>query len=295
MVKKRMVKTDDTSPTLRDLVVAYVVEQLTVLLEAPPQLRLHEPVIHPTRVAVRRLRSTLRVFADLFDVPKAGALEDELVWWAGLLGVVRDLDILERRLDAAVAALPSELVVGPVSSALQRELGIRRKAGWIEIETALDSDRYEAFSVMLHRWRADIPFTDTPDRPGSAVKSCLKRANKKVEKRLAATGTAYAAGDPNADHLAHAARKAAKRHRYAAELAEPLLGAQSRKIVRKRKDLQDVLGNHQDAVVAEHFLREFGIRVGARREHNGFTYGLLYAGQRAELARLPEQLEPFLP
>lgn len=290
-----MVKTDGAQPSLSDLVVTYVVEQLTVLLDAPPQLRLREPVIHPTRVAVRRLRSTLRVFGDLFDVAKAGALEDELVWWAGLLGEVRDLDILEQRLTDALTALPSELIVGPVSSALQREFALRRKDGWTAIETALDSDRYRALSATLHTWRADIPFTAAAEAPGSAVKGYLKRANKKVEKRLARAGAAYAAGDPNADNLAHAARKAAKRHRYAAELAEPLWGAKSSRIVRKRKDLQDVLGNHQDAVVAEKFLREFGIRVGARREHNGFTYGLLYAGQRAELARLPEQLEPFLP
>jgi CHAD domain-containing protein len=290
-----MPTSEDTSPTLRDLVVTYVVEQLTVLIEAPFQLRLHEPVVHPTRVAVRRLRSTLRVFADLFDEPSAAALEDELLWWAGLLGVVRDLDILERRLDEAVAALPAELVVGPVSSALQRELGLRRKTGWTDIEIALDSDRYGAFSAMLHRWRADIPFADKRDRPGSAVKGYLKRADTKVEKRLAATGTAYAAGEPTADHLAHAARKASKRHRYAAELAKPVLGPKADRVVERRKNLQDVLGNHQDAVLAEQFLRVFGIRVGARRDHNGFTYGLLYAGERAELARLPDQLEPFLP
>lgn len=290
-----MVKNDDAPPTLRDLVTAYVVEQLTVIIDAPPLLLAHEPVIHPTRVAVRRLRSTLRVFADLFDVPKAGGLEEELVWWAGLLGTVRDLDILEKRLEKSVAALPSELVVGPVSSALQRELGIRRKAGWAEIEAALDGDRYRALKADLHGWRADIPFTEAADRPGEAVSRYVKKANKKVERRLAAAGAAYAAGDPGADDLAHSARKAGKRHRYAAELAEPLLGKKAHKVVSRRKDLQDVLGNHQDAVVSEAFLRDFGIRVGGRRDHNGFTYGLLFAQERAELARLPEQLAPFLP
>ncbi|GAA3611989.1 CHAD domain-containing protein [Microlunatus ginsengisoli] len=281
-------------PTLRGLVSAYVVEQVTVIVEAPAQLRAHEPVIHPTRVAVRRLRSTLRVFPDLFDDAAAAPLESELVWWAGLLGEVRDLDILEKRLTEAVAALPPELVVGPISSALQREIGLRRKAAWTEVETALDGDRYRALSAVLHGWRADIPFTPAADRRGKAVERYVERADKKVEKRLAAAGKAYAAGDPEADHLAHAARKAGKRHRYAAELAEPLWGKKARKVVSHRKDLQDVLGNHQDAVVSEAFLRDFGIRVGARRDHNGFTYGVLFAQERAELARLPEQLAPFL-
>ena len=288
-----MVKHADDPMTLSDLVGAYVTEQLTVIIESPGLLRAREPVIHPTRVAVRRLRSTLRVFGDLFDVARAGHLEDELVWWAGLLGVVRDLDILDKRLEDALAALPSELVVGPVSSALQRELGARRRAGWDEIESTLDSDRFHALMGTLHGWRADIPFTPAAEAPADRVAHYVKKANKKVRKRLAAAGRAYAAGDPGAGDLAHGARKAGKRHRYAAELAEPLWGKKASKIVARRKDLQDVLGNHQDAVVSEAFLRDFGIRAGTRRDHNGFTYGILFAQERAELARLPEQLAPF--
>jgi CHAD domain-containing protein len=251
-------------------------------------------VVHPTRVAVRRLRSTIRVFGDLFDVARAGALEDELVWWAGVLGVVRDLDILEKRLEKAVGELPTELVVGPVSSALAREIGARRRAGWEDIEVTLDSDRFHALLGTAHSWRADVPFTPLADQPAKAVKGYVKKANKKVVKRLAAAVKAYAADDPAAPELAHGARKAGKRHRYSVELAEPVWGKKASKIVSQRKDLQDVLGNHQDAVVSKAFLRDFGIPVGARRDHNGFTYGILFAQQEAELARLPEQLAPFV-
>ncbi|HET9647602.1 MAG TPA: CHAD domain-containing protein [Microlunatus sp.] len=281
--------------TLRDLVGAYVRDQITVLLGAAEQLQAREHVVHATRVAVRRLRSTLRVFGDLFDVPKAGQLEDELVWWASILGVVRDLDILEARLEGAIAALPPELVVGPVSSALQREIGARRKAGWEDIDAAIGTDRYRALTDILRAWQAEIPFTPAAGRPAKKVKSYVERADRKVLKRLKASGKAYAAGDPSAPALAHAARKAGKRHRYAAELAEPLWGKKASRIVSHRKNLQDVLGGHQDAVVSEAFLRELGIRIGARRDHNGFTWGILYAQERAELARLPELLEPFLP
>ena len=54
--------------TLRDLVAAYLTEQLTVLVDAPAHIRAGEDVTHPTRVAVRRTRSTLRVFPELFEV-----------------------------------------------------------------------------------------------------------------------------------------------------------------------------------------------------------------------------------
>ncbi|HWJ52738.1 MAG TPA: CHAD domain-containing protein, partial [Propionibacteriaceae bacterium] len=71
----------DQPQSLADLVGAYLAEQCAVIIEAEPKLRAGENVIHVTRVAVRRLRSTIRVFADLFDEAKAAQLEEELVWW----------------------------------------------------------------------------------------------------------------------------------------------------------------------------------------------------------------------
>ena len=83
--------------TARDVVGEYLSEQCTVIIDSENQLRAGENVIHTTRVAVRRLRSTIRVFSELFDPPEAGHLEEELIWWAGLLGKVRDMDILAQR------------------------------------------------------------------------------------------------------------------------------------------------------------------------------------------------------
>ena len=53
----------------------------------------------------------------------------------------------------------------------------------------------------------------------------------------------------------HAARIAVKRARYAAELAAPSSGKRMRKLVSSYKELQDVLGDHQDSVVARAWLR----------------------------------------
>ena len=54
------------------------------------QLRRGHDPIHDTRVAIRRLRSTIRVFGKLVDSSAAGHLDEELKWFAGLLGEVRD-------------------------------------------------------------------------------------------------------------------------------------------------------------------------------------------------------------
>src|SRR4029450_103964 len=97
----------------------------TVIIDSEAELRAGENVIHTTRVAVRRLRSTIRGFADLFDSEQAGRVEEELVWWAGLLGGVRDMDILTQRQQALLAELPPELILGPVGSGSQEGGGVQ--------------------------------------------------------------------------------------------------------------------------------------------------------------------------
>jgi len=280
--------------TLRALVGAYLTEQCTVIIDAEPALRSGENVVHVTRVAVRRLRSTIRVFGDLFDVAQAGHLEDELVWWAGLLGAVRDLDILAKELTAQISELPPELVLGPVESTISTEIATARKAAMDVVREAMDSERYRKLVALVQAWRSDPPFTAAADVPADKVKGYVKRAEKKVRKRLAAAVAAREAGEEGADELFHTARKAGKRHRYAVEAAVPLWGAKAEKIVAARKDLQDVLGHHQDRAVSADFLRELGARLGVRCGVNGFSYGLLYARVTGAGDTLVDDLRPYL-
>jgi len=284
----------DCSQTVGDLVRAYLAEQATVLIDAEPVLRERGPVIHATRVAARRLRSTLRTYEDVIDVARAGALEDELVWFAGLLGGVRDLEVLEARLLADLAELPAELVVGSVAAEIETELTTQRKVAWDAIIAVLDDDRYRRLLAELRTWRSDAPLTSEAAAPAASVKTYVKRAGKKLDRRLDRAIEAHLTDDPEADHLLHQARKAGKRARYAVELAAPVLGRKADKLIASRKDLQDVLGEHQDSIVAAEFLRAEGVRVGLRSGQNGFTYGLLYGHERARRAAISEQLRPFL-
>jgi CHAD domain-containing protein len=279
--------------TLDDLIGAYLTEQCTVIIDAEDQLRGGENVIHTTRVAVRRLRSTIKVFPDLFDVSQAGALEDELVWWAGLLGEVRDLDILTARLLDLLDDLPPELIMGPVASTIQAELGARRKEAADVVLAALAAERYRQLVETVRRWRDDAPFTGASTE-AAKVNGYLKRAKKKVTKRLSAAVSAAKDGDPGAVELFHRARKAGKRHRYAVEAASPVLGEPADMVIAQRKHLQDLLGDHHDSKVSADFLRDIGARLGVREGHNGFTYGVLYGQERLSTTRLLKELKPFL-
>ena len=250
--------------------------------------------MHTTRVAVRRLRSTIRVFADLLDVPLAAGLEDELVWWAGLLGEVRDLDILTARLLDLIDDLPPELVMGPVASTIQAELGALRKEAADVVVAEMDGERYRQLVETVRRWQHDVPFVDEAPVAATKINRYLKRADKKVARRLAVAVSAAKDGDPGAEELFHRARKSGKRHRYAVEAAAPFLGDTADKIISSRKDLQDLLGDHQDSRVSAAFLRDLGARLGVRGGHNGFTYGVLYAQEQSSTTRLLKDLKPFL-
>jgi CHAD domain-containing protein len=283
----------DKPATVRDLIGAYLAEQCTVLIDSEAQLRAGEDVVHTTRVAVRRLRSTIRVFADLFDPAEADDLESELIWWATLLGEVRDLDILAGRQAALLAALPPELILGPVSSTIHTELATRRKRATDDLTDALNSERYRKLIGRIHHWRSDPPFTPAADSPTDAIEAAIKTAKKKARKRLSTAVAVRRAEEPS-DELFHRARKASKRYRYAVEAAVPVWGPKADKIVAQRKDLQDLLGNHQDGIVSAAFLRELGARVGIRSGQNGFSYGILYARETAAGDAMLDELKPFL-
>lgn len=279
--------------TAREVVGEYLSEQCTVIIDSENQLRGGENVIHKTRVAVRRLRSTMRVFPELFDPSDAGHLEEELVWWASLLGNVRDMDILAQRQAALLDDLPAELILGPVASTIQAELAVQRKQAMDAMLEALDSERYRKLVGLVHHWRSDPPFTAAADASADSIDSAIKQARKKVGKRLSEAVAARRAGEPS-DELFHRARKASKRHRYAVETALPIWGSKADKIISQRKDLQDVLGNHQDSILSAAFLRELGGRLGSRSGQNGFSYGVLYAREIYAGDSLLDELKPFL-
>jgi CHAD domain-containing protein len=284
---------NNTFGSVRALVGDYIAEQCTVIINSEAELRAGENVVHTTRVAARRLRSTIRVFPDLFDASEAGRLEEELVWWAGLLGSLRDLDILARRQAALLAELPAEVILGPVASTIETELAVRRKQAADAVVEALDSVRFRKLIGLMHRWRSDAPFTSATDASPKAINPMIKKAKNKAGKRLTTAVAARRAGKPS-DELFHRARRATKRYRYAVEAAQPLWGSKADKIISERKDLQDLLGNHQDGIVSAGFLREIGARRGIRSGQNGFTYGVLYAREIAAGNSLLDDLRPFL-
>jgi CHAD domain-containing protein len=95
---------------------------------------------------------------------------------------------------------------------------------------------------------------------------------------------------PERDVALHEARKAAKKVRYAAEVARPALGKPAKRLGKRVKAGQKVLGDHQDSVVARGTIRDLAVAAQTRGEA-GFTWGVLYGREQA-VAQTREQELP---
>jgi CHAD domain-containing protein len=167
-----------------------------------------------------------------------------------------------------VAALPAELVVGPVSARLTRHFGPVAAGARRTVLETLGDKRYRRLLDSLDHLLADPPLARKASRPAAAeLPKHVRRAYRKTRRRVA-------------EDTPHRARKAAKRYRYALEVAP---GKKARRARKAAKDLTKVLGEHQDGVMAQPLLRELGMRAHLAGE-NGFTFGLLLEQERARCA-----------
>jgi CHAD domain-containing protein len=256
--------------SLAALVVAHLREQHRAIVRGDIELRRGEDAVHRTRVATRRLRSVLRIFPDLFDDDRRRHLDAELKWYAGELGVERDLQVMRRHLLAAADELP-DAVRDPTAEYLTARLAADESTAREQVLTSLAGDRYAA---LLRDVRA---FVETPPRggeqPAKNVGRYLRRAQRKAAKRLNAAHAAHE------DERTHRARKAAKRGRYTAELAVPVLGAEADELATRHKDVQDELGALQDAVVTAAYLERITPAAAGRA---GAGIGMLWRAQQEQ-------------
>lgn len=199
--------------------------------------------VHQLRVAARRARAVLRAARPVLDKQWSEPLRAELKWLGGTLGPRRDLDVLIAHLREEVGQL--EQPERKAARTLLDVLGVEREAAQAVALEALSSERYFALLDSLE----DAARGPKVRRGEVALRELAAREFRRLRK--AADGLAP---DSTDDEL-HRARILGKRARYAAELATPELGKESKRVVARAKALQDVLGMHQDAIVAEARLR----------------------------------------
>lgn len=271
--------------TAGDVVLAYLYEQRAAMQNQDPRVRRNEDdAVHQMRVATRRMRSALQAFGKIVDRSHTRALTDELKWLASVLGTSRDLEVLRMRFEDGLHSLPPEVVLGDVAARVTRHFAPLEAKAHKDSVAALDAPRYFDLLNTIDALLAAPPLT--PLASGKA-KDVLPKLVEKARRRLDdRVETALATKD--SDEPLHEARKAAKRLRYSAEVAELTLGSKAKPLRKRAKDVQTLLGEHQDSVVARPVLLDLG-----RGDENGFTFGLLY-GREVELAHKTEADLPAL-
>lgn len=220
------------------------------LLVADPVARIGQDPegVHQARVATRRLRCDLRTFAPLLDPEWTSSLREEVRWLGDQLGVAREAEVLLGHLRERARALPPEIeldvaplldsAVGDREAAQARVLDVLRSSRYLELVDRL------VLAAMAPRMRPGAAAGKTRD---------LARLARRPWKRLRREH--HALGPDPSDPKLHALRIRAKRARYAVEaVADAIGGAKPHELAAALTDLQDVLGAHQDAVVAQSWL-----------------------------------------
>jgi CHAD domain-containing protein len=209
----------------------------------------------------------LRAGRPLLDSTWSEPLRDELSWLGSALGEVRDLDVLLGHLNAQMAELDKEerFAAKRINQGLERE-HLEARAALLEV---LETERY---GELLDRLAVAAP--PPPGTPSQAELPALAKAEFRSLKKAARN----LKPDSSDDEL-HRVRVKTKRARYAAELAAASVGKRADEFVNSAKDLQDVLGDHQDAVVAEEKIRT--LASAARATKVAFAAGRLVERERA--------------
>ena len=246
-------------------VIRLVGEDLTI--RAGP----HAEPVHDARVATRRLRSDLKTLEPYLAA--AEGLREELGWLGGLLGAVRDLDVLIERMGARIRELPDpdRAAAAPILAKLEDDHDRRRN----ELLEGLGSARYLALLDELIEASRTPRVADPADR--RRARRVLRAVTRKAWRRTARAVDRLEPTPPDA--ALHEIRKRAKRARYAAELGRELFGKPARRFAERLADVQDELGSLQDTVVAEDRLRSLQLS-----NASAFVAGMLVCEERAARA-----------
>jgi len=198
-----------------------------------------------------------------------------------MLGGPRDLDVLREQLREELRQLePQDRNAG---RSLLRRLDKAGAKPRQELQAALDSPRYFALLDSVEDLISNPPVVDAEVSLTDVAADEWKKLRKTVK----------ALPSEPADAELHAVRIKAKHARYAGELEAPEQGHAVARFVDRVKKLQDILGEHQDAAVAETRLRELAKDAPAPR--TGFVAGLLVERQHARRQAAREAFEEMWP
>ena len=227
------------------------------------------------RRSARRIGAVLSVFGSLFAEQPAQAVRDGLLDFGTDLDRARDLESLRRRLHAQLADEPAEYA-RHAQQRLDGELTARAAVARAAVLDAIDAPPY----LQLLRDLDELLDSATPARRAARSASTeLPDLIDKSWRRLRDLADA-ALGDPENAPAAAEVRSAALHLRYATEATVSALGDNAVMFAAALEEIQEVLGEHGDAVLAQTLLVEIAGDDGTDGTA-GFIFGRLHAVEQA--------------
>ena len=250
----------DHSMTVGEVAMAALRRQFLRMLHHEPGTRLGEDPeeLHDMRVAIRRMRAAVKLFAPYLPA-RALPLRRELSWVGAALGEVRDLDVQIAGAHGWASRLEKtdreafEGLIGPLVEhrVLARHRMIR----------ALDSKRYERLVRRMTATLARGPLRSAPSHRVpvlAAAPVLIERCYDRVEQ------SSQRLKKSSPPEKFHRARIRFKALRYALEFHRDVYGKACDDAITMLVGLQDLLGKHQDAEVATTWLHNM-VKTEGRR------------------------------
>jgi CHAD domain-containing protein len=273
---------DTMSPSAGDVVAAHLRSQIDAFHERALQVADHEPEgVHKMRVASRQLRSALSTFHDLLNRDVTDPVRDELKWFAGLLGVARDAEVIRLRLTGAAEDVDVDVLPAEVGGRIERAQADAKADAHRLIDEAMTTPRYTALVGSLDALAAEPPLTDPADADADAddgLRKPVRRRWRQLKRAVVAVDEAE-----DSESALHEVRKAAKRLRYACESVTSEFGDDAAQTAALAESIQGALGEQQDSIHARAYLLHASVDATAAGA-NAFGFGYLYAREEAAAA-----------
>ena len=246
--------------------------------------------LHQLRVALRKLRSVLTLLAKYLEITETKELIKLAKNFMKHTNEARDLDVyLEWLKQYENEILPKNLSQN--LHTIQEHLKKKRQKAYERLKKSLQS---KEFALLLDELRAFG--TDEPDKKMPAIIVGKRVVVKQLQKILK---KADALSSKSAPHKYHLVRIEIKKLRYLLEFFAPVFDQKKfTKIIAHIKQLQNILGEHQDTLVQIEYLEHF--QNLSTKEQEALEFLFTYLKHKAKnlrkkfRKRIPLSLHPQL-
>jgi CHAD domain-containing protein len=234
-------------------------EQLMVMLcnEAGARFSREIEYVHELRVAIRRARAAAKLYGDFFPRKRLRPFLKVLRETGQRLGVVRDLDVLIAK---AQRNRKQQKRGKKGQSALLTQWEAARAEAHAELVAWLESKRYRTFVADFHKFCSTPPAeaeSNVATGTGPPLQQIRHVAPTLLMARFAQVRryeVLFDRAEPMPYATIHALRIDGKYLRYSLEFVRHLLGNEGEALIERLKGLQELLGDLNDAVVAQQMV-----------------------------------------